>query len=61
VAAAAASKQTELTRPAKSNKPAPKGERQRLTLKKRQGVAERMRKYWAERRAQTLKRKAAKL
>ncbi len=61
VTAVAASKQTELTRPAKSNKPAPKGERQRLTLKTRQGIAQRMRKYWAERRAQTRKRKTAKL
>ncbi len=58
VTAAASSKQTELTRPAKSNKPAPKGERQRLTLKKRQVIAERMRKYWAERRARMKKRKA---
>ncbi len=61
VTAAASSKQTGLTRPAKSKKPAPKGGRQRLTLKKRQGIAERMRKDWAERRAQMRKRKAAKL
>lgn len=52
-AVTAASKQTELTRPAKSNKPAPRRGRQRLTLKKREGIAERMRRYWAERRAQT--------
>jgi hypothetical protein len=60
VTAAAASKQTELTRPAKSKKPAPKrgGGRRRLTLKNRQGIADRMRNYWAERTAQTRKRKA---
>ncbi|MBA3886927.1 MAG: hypothetical protein H0X67_14535 [Acidobacteria bacterium] len=54
-------KRSEPTRPAKSNKPAPRGERQRLTLKKRQAIAERMRKYWADRRAPKRKRKAAKL
>ena len=63
VIAAASSKRTKLTRSGKSKKPAVKrgGGRQRLTLKKRQGIAERMRKYWAERRAHTRKRKAAKL
>ena len=59
VPAAASSKQTGLTRPAKSKKPALTGGRQRLTLKKRQEMAERMRKYWAERRAQMRKRKAS--
>ena len=58
---AAASRQTERTRPAKSKKPAREGDRQRLTSKERQRIAERMRTYWAERRAQTQKRKAAKL
>jgi uncharacterized Zn finger protein len=50
----------ERTRPPKSKKPARKGERQRLTAKKRQQIAERMRTYWADRRAQMEKRKAAK-
>jgi hypothetical protein len=59
VTAAASSGQTELTRPAKSTRPAPTGRRQRLTSKKGQDIAERMRKYWAERRAQTRTRKAA--
>ena len=58
---ASASTQTKPTRPAKPNTPARKGARQRLTSKKRQVIAERMRKYWVERRAQTRKRKAAKL
>jgi uncharacterized Zn finger protein len=58
---AAAPAQKERTRPAKSKKPARKSERQRLTSKKRQQIAERMRTYWAEWRAQTQKRKAAKL
>lgn len=57
---AAASTQTERTRPAKSKKPVRKRKRQRLTPKERQAVAERMRTYWAERRAQMQKRKAAK-
>jgi uncharacterized Zn finger protein len=56
-----AAEQKERTRPAQSKKPARKGERQRLTAKKRQQVAERMRAYWADRRAQMQKRKAAKL
>jgi uncharacterized Zn finger protein len=55
------STQTERTRPAKSKNPARKGKKQGLTLKKRQAISERMRTYWAERRAQTQKRKAAKL
>ena len=57
---AAASAPTKRARPAKSTKPARKGNRQRLTLEQRQAVSERMRTYWAERRAQTRKRKAAK-
>ena len=60
ITAAASSKQTELTRSAKSTKPATNGRRQRLTSKKRQDISERMRKYWAGRRALTQKRKAAK-
>ena len=60
ITVAASSTQTELTRPEKSTKPAPNGRRQRLTSKKRQEISERMRKYWAERRAITQKRKAAK-
>ena len=58
---ASASTETERTRLAKSKHPARKGEGQRLTFKKRQAISERMRKYWAERRAQTRKRKAAKV
>jgi len=63
VTSAGLAKQTGLLRSEKSTKPAVKnrGGRQRLTLKKRQAIAERMRKYWAERRAHTRKRKAAKL
>jgi uncharacterized Zn finger protein len=60
-AGATAAAQKERTRPAKSKKPARKGERQRLTAKKRQQIAERMRTYWADRRAQMQKRKASKL
>jgi uncharacterized Zn finger protein len=47
------SQQTKLARPANLNKPAPPGGKRRLTAKERQAIAERMRKYWAERRAQT--------
>jgi uncharacterized Zn finger protein len=58
---ATSSQQPKPTRPAKSNKPASQAGRQRLTSKKRGAIAERMRKYWAERRAQMRKRQAAKL
>jgi len=63
VTATASSNSDVLSRSGKSMKPVVKsgGGRQRLTRKKRQGEAERMRTYWAGRRAQTLKRKAAKL
>jgi uncharacterized Zn finger protein len=50
-----------VTRPANSNESAPNGARRRLTPKKRHAIAERMRTYWAERRAQMQKRHAAKL
>jgi uncharacterized Zn finger protein len=43
-----------------AKKPARPRERQRLTAKQRQQIAERMRRYWAERRAQAPKPKAAK-
>lgn len=61
--AAAPFRPTGPTLAATSNTPRAKhgGGRRRLTLKKRQAIAERMRTYWAERRAQTEKRKAAKL
>jgi uncharacterized Zn finger protein len=49
------------TRPANVNEPAPNGARRRLTPKKRQAIAERMRTYWAGRRAEMQKRSAAKL
>jgi len=58
-AGATAAEQKERTRPAKSKKLARKGERQRLTAKKRQQVAERMRASWADRRPEMQKRKAA--
>jgi len=50
-----------VTRPANLNEPAPNGARRRLTPKEREAAAERMRMYWADRRAQMQKRKAAKL
>jgi uncharacterized Zn finger protein len=56
----AAATQTERTRPAKSKKPAPTGERQRLTSKQRQRISDRMRRRWAEWRAQAQTRKATK-
>jgi hypothetical protein len=59
-AGATAAAHKERTRSPKSKKPARKGERQRLTAKTRQQVAEQMRTYWADRRAQMQKRKAAK-
>jgi uncharacterized Zn finger protein len=59
----AASKAMEQGRPAKPAKTAPAGKsgavRQRLTPKKRQAIAERMRTYWAERRAESKRRKAS--
>lgn len=57
VTGAPSSKQMGLNPPSKSKKPAPTsgGARQRLTLKKRQAIAERMRRYWAERRARKRK------
>jgi uncharacterized Zn finger protein len=58
-AGATAAAHKEPTRPPKSKKPARKGERQRLTAKTRQQVAERMRTYWPDRRARMQKRKAA--
>ncbi len=63
VTSAALSKQTGLPRSGKPKKPAIKrgGGRQRLTPKKRQAIADRIHKYWAERRARTRKRKGAKL
>jgi uncharacterized Zn finger protein len=57
--AAAPSKQTKLTRPMNSNELASKGTKRRLTPKRRQAIAERMRKYWAERRDQTRTRKGS--
>jgi uncharacterized Zn finger protein len=59
VATAAKSKQTTPTQPANGNGPAPTGGRRRLTPKKRQAIAERMRQYWAERRAQTRTREGS--
>jgi hypothetical protein len=59
VATAAKSKHTTPTQPANVNEPAPTGGRRRLTPKKRQAIAERMRQYWAERRAQTRTRKGS--
>ena len=60
---AASSKQMGQTRPATSTKTAPtrKGGavRQRLTPKKRQAISERMRTYWAERRADSKRRKTS--
>jgi uncharacterized Zn finger protein len=55
------SKQKGPTSPAKSKKTAPAsgGRGQRLTLKTRQAVAERMRRYWAERRADSRRRKTS--
>jgi uncharacterized Zn finger protein len=60
-AIAASSKPIGLTRQAKSKKTAPTSgrARQRLTLKKRQAIAERMRTYWAERRADLRRRKTS--
>jgi hypothetical protein len=58
-ATAAKSKQTTPTQPANVNGPAPTGGRRRLTPKKRQAIAERMRQYWAERRAQARTRKGS--
>jgi uncharacterized Zn finger protein len=57
---AAPSAQTAPTRPEKSKKPAGESQRPRLTSSKRQAISERMRKYWAERRAQARKRTSAK-
>jgi uncharacterized Zn finger protein len=57
---AAAATRTERTRPARSKKPARTGERQRLTSKQRQRISDRMRKRWAEWRAQAQTRKATK-
>jgi hypothetical protein len=48
-----------VTRLANLNEPAPNGARRRLTPKKRQVIAERMRQYWAERRVQTGTRKGS--
>ena len=56
----AVSKQKGHTPPAKPKKTTPtSGGGGRLTLKKRQAIAERMRTYWAERRADLRKRKAS--
>jgi hypothetical protein len=56
-------KQKVLPPPAKSKKTAPArkagGERRRLTPKKRQAISERMRTYWAERRADSNRRKTS--
>jgi len=57
--AAALSKKTKPTRPTNVNDLAPTGERRRLTARKRQAISERMRKYWAERRAKTGTRKGS--
>jgi uncharacterized Zn finger protein len=57
--AAAPSNQTKPIRPANLNEPAPMGGRRRLTPKKRQAIAERMRKYWTERKAHTRPRKGS--
>jgi uncharacterized Zn finger protein len=59
VATAAKSKQTTPTEPANGTGPAPTGGRRRLTPKKRQAIAERMRQHWAERRAQLRTRKGS--
>jgi uncharacterized Zn finger protein len=60
---AASSEQMGQTRSAKSTKTAPTrksgAERQRLTPKKRQAISERMRTYWAERRADSKRRKTS--
>ncbi len=58
---AGSSKQTGLTTPSKSKKTAATsgGRGQRLTLKKRQAIGERMRRYWAERRADARRRKTS--
>jgi uncharacterized Zn finger protein len=47
-------------KPAKAKRPARPRERKLLTAKQRQQIAERMRRYWAERRARAAKPKAAK-
>ncbi len=62
VTVAVSSKQKGVTSPAKSKKTAATngdGRRQRLTPKKRQAIAERMRRYWAERRADARRRKTS--
>jgi uncharacterized Zn finger protein len=60
---AASSEQMGQRRPAKSTKTAPARKsgagRQRLTPKKRQALSERMRTYWAERRAESRRRKTS--
>jgi uncharacterized Zn finger protein len=60
VTTAAAATRTERPRPAKPKKPARTGERQRLTSKQRRRISDRMRKRWAEWRAQAQTRKATK-
>jgi uncharacterized Zn finger protein len=47
-------------KPATAKKPARPRARKRLTAKERHQIAERLRRYWAERRAQATKPKAAK-
>src|SRR5688572_13308405 len=61
VTVAVSSKQAGATAPAKSKKTAPAKKsgvgRPRLTAKKRRAISERMRTYWAERRADSKRRK----
>ena len=63
VTVAVSSKQKGHTPPAKPKKAAPStkpgGGGRRLTLKKRQAIAERMRTYWAERRVDSRRRKTS--
>jgi uncharacterized Zn finger protein len=61
VTVAVSSKQKGRTPPAKLKKSTPTsaGEGRRLTLKKRQAIAERMRTYWVERRADSRRRKTS--
>jgi uncharacterized Zn finger protein len=61
VTVAVSSKQKGHTPPAKLKKSTPTsaGEGRRLTLKKRQAIAQRMRTYWAERRADSRRRKTS--
>jgi uncharacterized Zn finger protein len=50
----------EPTKPAPAKKPARLRERRRLTAKQRQQISDRLRRYWAERRAQAAKPKGVK-